>query len=40
MEVEARDTAADAVRLLGANREPLTIGAGAASKLLVELDAP
>jgi DtxR family Mn-dependent transcriptional regulator len=38
VEVEARDTAADAVRLRGANREPLTIGAGAASKLLVELD--
>ena len=38
VEVEARDTAADAVRLCGANREPLTIGAGAASKLLVELD--
>src|SRR4051812_47592424 len=38
VEVEARDTAADAVRLLGANREPLTIGAGAASKLLVESD--
>ena len=30
--------AADAVRLRGAGREPLTIGAGAASKLLVELD--
>ncbi len=36
IEVEARDTAADAVRLRGANREPLTIGARAASKLLVE----
>ena len=38
IEVEARDTAADAVRLRGANREPLTIGARAASKLLVEVD--
>ena len=38
VEVEARDMAADAVRLRGAGREPLTIGAGAASKLLVELD--
>jgi DtxR family Mn-dependent transcriptional regulator len=38
VEVEARDMAADAVRLRGADREPLTIGAGAASKLLVELD--
>src|SRR5205085_664017 len=37
IEVEARDTAADAVRLRGANREPLTIGARAASKLLVEV---
>lgn len=40
IEVETRDTAADAVRLRGANREPLTIGARAASKLLVEIDAP
>jgi DtxR family Mn-dependent transcriptional regulator len=38
IEVETRDTAADAVRLRGANREPLTIGARAASKLLVEAD--
>ncbi len=38
VEVEARDMAADAVRLCRAGREPLTIGAGAASKLLVELD--
>src|SRR5881394_1177954 len=38
IEVELRDTAADAVRLRRANREPLTIGARAASKLLVELD--
>jgi DtxR family transcriptional regulator, Mn-dependent transcriptional regulator len=39
IEVEARDTAADAVRLRRVNREPLTIGARAASKLLVEADA-
>src|SRR5258706_6316751 len=38
VEVEARDTAADAVSLRGADREPLTIGARAASKLLVEVD--
>jgi DtxR family transcriptional regulator, Mn-dependent transcriptional regulator len=38
VEVEARDAAADAVHLGGTNREPLTIGAGAASKLLVEVD--
>jgi DtxR family Mn-dependent transcriptional regulator len=38
VEVEARDTAADAVRLRLANREPLTIGARAASKLLVAID--
>jgi DtxR family Mn-dependent transcriptional regulator len=38
IEVEVRDTAADAVRLLRENREPLTIGARAASKLLVEVD--
>jgi DtxR family Mn-dependent transcriptional regulator len=38
IEVEARDTAADAVRLRRLNREPLTIGARAASKLLVEID--
>ena len=38
VEVEARDMAADAVRLRGADREPLTIGAGAASKLLVEVE--
>ena len=38
IEVEARDAAADAVRLRRANHEPLTIGARAASKLLVELD--
>ena len=38
IEVEARDTAADAVRLRHANRKPLTIGARAASKLLVEID--
>ena len=38
VEVEARDTAADAVRLRRVNREPLTIGARAASKLLVEIE--
>ena len=38
IEVEARDTAADAVRLSGPGRAPLTIGARAASKLLVEAD--
>jgi DtxR family Mn-dependent transcriptional regulator len=38
VQVEARDTAADAVSLRGADREPLTIGARAASKLLVEVD--
>ena len=34
--VEARDTAADSVRLRGNGAEPITIGARAASKLLVE----
>jgi DtxR family transcriptional regulator, Mn-dependent transcriptional regulator len=38
VEVEARDAAADSVRLLNAEREALTIGARAASKLLVEAD--
>ena len=38
IEVEARDTVADAVRLRRANLEPLTIGARAASKLLVEVE--
>lgn len=37
IEVESRDGAADAVRLKGPRRQPLTIGARAASKLLVEL---
>jgi DtxR family Mn-dependent transcriptional regulator len=37
VEVEARDTAADAVMLRGKDRR-ITIGARAASKLLVELD--
>jgi DtxR family transcriptional regulator, Mn-dependent transcriptional regulator len=36
IEVETRDTAADSVRLCGQNRAPITIGARAASKLLVE----
>src|SRR5258705_9217355 len=40
VQVEARDTAADAVSLRGADREPLTIGALAASTLLVEVDRP
>jgi DtxR family Mn-dependent transcriptional regulator len=34
--VEARDTASDSVRLRAAGAEPVTIGARAASKLLVE----
>ena len=34
--VEARDAAADSVRLRGKSDEPITIGARAASKLLVE----
>ncbi len=38
IEVETRDTAADSVRLRGHNRAPITIGARAASKLLVEID--
>ncbi len=37
IEVEARDDAADSVRLGGTNRRPVTIGTRAASKLLVEL---
>lgn len=37
IEVESRDGAADAVRLKGPRRQPLTIGARAASKLLVEV---
>jgi DtxR family Mn-dependent transcriptional regulator len=37
--VESRDTAADAVRLRS-NERQLTIGARAASKLLVEVDSP
>jgi DtxR family transcriptional regulator, Mn-dependent transcriptional regulator len=38
IEVESRDRAADSVKLSGANRQPVTIGTRAASKLLVELD--
>jgi DtxR family Mn-dependent transcriptional regulator len=38
VEVEARDAAGDSVRLRCTNRRPLTIGARAASKLLVEID--
>ena len=37
IEVEARDAAVDAVQLRGKDRRPITIGARAASKLLVEL---
>ena len=37
IEVEERDTAADAVRLAGKGRLPITIGTRAASKLLVEV---
>jgi DtxR family transcriptional regulator, Mn-dependent transcriptional regulator len=40
IEVQARDAAADAVTLSGPHRPPLTIGARAASKLLVEVDLP
>jgi DtxR family Mn-dependent transcriptional regulator len=35
--VEARDAASDSVRLRGRDRQPITIGARAASKLLVEI---
>ena len=35
--VEARDQASDSVRLRGKDREPITIGTRAASKLLVEV---
>ena len=38
IEVETRDTAADSVRLRVKDRRPITIGARAASKLLVEVD--
>jgi DtxR family Mn-dependent transcriptional regulator len=38
IEVEAREAAADSVRLLGEGRRRMTIGARAASKLLVEPD--
>ena len=37
IEVETRDPAADSVRLKGRNRSSITIGARAASKLLVEV---
>src|SRR5262245_19549946 len=37
IEVETRDAAADSVRLRGRNRSSITIGARAASKLLVEV---
>jgi DtxR family Mn-dependent transcriptional regulator len=37
IEVETRDTAADSVLLRGKDRRPITIGARAASKLLVEV---
>ena len=38
IEVESRDAAAESVLLRGKGRRPITIGAGAASKLLVEVD--
>jgi DtxR family Mn-dependent transcriptional regulator len=38
IEVDARDEPADAVTLRGRNRASITIGARAASKLLVEID--
>lgn len=38
IEVETRDAAADSVRLVGQARAPMTIGARAASKLLVEVE--
>ena len=38
IQVELRDPAADSVRLRGKDREPITIGTRAASKLLVEID--
>jgi DtxR family transcriptional regulator, Mn-dependent transcriptional regulator len=38
VEVETRDAAADSVRLRGKNGKPITIGARAASKLLVEVE--
>jgi DtxR family Mn-dependent transcriptional regulator len=38
VEVETRDAAADSVRLRGKDRRSITIGARAASKLLVEVD--
>jgi DtxR family Mn-dependent transcriptional regulator len=38
VEVETRDGAADSVRLRGKDRKTITIGARAASKLLVEID--
>jgi DtxR family Mn-dependent transcriptional regulator len=38
IEVETRDTAADSVLLRGKDRRAITIGARAASKLLVEID--
>jgi DtxR family Mn-dependent transcriptional regulator len=40
IEVETRDTAADSVKLRGTNRLSITIGARAASKLLVEVERP
>src|SRR5580704_11324776 len=40
VEVETRDAAADSVRLRGRDRKTITIGARAASKLLVEVNSP
>jgi DtxR family Mn-dependent transcriptional regulator len=38
VEVDTRDAAADAVRLRGRNQDPITMGARAASKLLVAVE--
>ena len=40
IQVESRDTAADAVRVRGRNDRTITIGTRAASKLLVEVERP
>ena len=40
VEVETRDAAADSVRLRGRDHKTITIGARAASKLLVEIERP
>jgi DtxR family Mn-dependent transcriptional regulator len=38
IEVESRDAAADSVKLMSTDRQPITIGARAASKLLVQVE--